>query len=97
MDFMGSLDDYGASQRLSDAGRHAEARVKAKKSLDARVRIKGPDCVDTGIALQRLAEVERDLGNFAEALRLCKRAMKIREKTPGEGLDAAVSRYAVLG
>ena len=81
------------SLRLSNAGRHQEAKARAKSSLEARLKIHGPKSLHAGVGLQRLAEVEGDLGNHQEAFEVAKRAMKIREGLRGEELDAAVSRH----
>ncbi|KAK9846927.1 hypothetical protein WJX84_000027 [Apatococcus fuscideae] len=92
IDSFGAIDLQHESLRLSNAGRHEEAKAKAQSSLETRLKIKGPKSLDVGVALQRLAEVEGDLGNHQEALELAKRAMMVREGLRGEQLDAAVSR-----
>lgn len=89
----GAIDLQHESLRLSKAGRHQEAKAKAKSSIEARLKIHGPKSLHAGVGLQLLAEVEGDLGNHQEAFEVAKRAMKIREGLRGEELDAAVSRH----
>ncbi|KAK9847048.1 hypothetical protein WJX84_001608 [Apatococcus fuscideae] len=43
------------------------------------------DDLPPGVALQRLGEVEEDLGNYEEAMDLCKQAMRIRETSSWRG------------
>lgn len=93
MDSFGAIDLQHESLRLSNAGKHQEARAKAVESLEARLRVHGPKSLQVGVALQRLAEVDGDLGNHEGALEMAKRAMIVREGLRGEHLDAAVSRY----
>lgn len=87
------LGALGALQRhLTDRGRLPEALPLAQRALVLAERLHGPEHLQVAIVLNNLAELERQLGQFAPALAHHQRSLALHERLLGpDHLETAVA------
>lgn len=73
----------------SEQGRHAESLTHYEKALRVREQSPGTPPARIGLLLNNMANCQRRMGNFAEALRLADRAMGIIRPEDGSLLASA--------
>jgi CHAT domain-containing protein/Tfp pilus assembly protein PilF len=81
----------------SAEGKLPAARAALERALAIRESVFGPDHTATADTASQLAEVVRDMGDFATARALYERALTIREQALGPRHPAFASSLASLG